>query len=241
MEMTLFNCDWRELSKSDLDTEIRCQKRLRAILRRELNEQKKRSDNMKPSRLREDKIEFFTDYLKILDGDIAEMDERFNSMSDKEFDDVYFRRERGKAKIQQIKDNRHRAKTRPDYDGISISWDREKFMLVARDRGYLTEASVLHAVSKELLLNRERAKLILSTGKFTWGQVMCLGAMLKMTPKEFCDIFLAGYFVDYYGQFVASYDNLDKSVLLKREIIMYSKKELAEIDALAEQLDDLNE
>lgn len=103
-------------------------------------------------------------------------------------------------------------------DGFFVSWDKEKFLLVASDRGYQTDSAIIQAVSEELRLDRTRAKLIVDNGRFTWGQVLCLGAMLEMTPKEFCDIFLVGYFVDQFGEYRASVDNLSKDKLLMNAI-----------------------
>ena len=74
-------------------------------------------------------------------------------------------------------------------------------------------------------------------GRFTWGQVLVLGAWLQMTPKEFCDIFLSGYFTEYYGRYIASYDNLDREVLLKRATAL-SKKEIETLDQMVESLPD---
>lgn len=97
-----------------------------------------------------------------------------------------------------------------------IAWDKDKFLLITKDRGYQTEEGIVYAIAKELNLDRPRAKILIDRGRFTWGQVLCLGAWLEMTPKEFCDTFLSGYFVDTFGEFRASYDNLEKAELLKQ-------------------------
>lgn len=235
-----FNVPWEELDKTDLEIEIRCEKALIVLLKRELSSLYKARENKKPSRIREDKIEFFEQYIKVLDGAIGEMQEKFDKMQDVNYNP------KGRLKKLQEKQNftRHwnsiavaRTKSDESIDGIKPSWDRDKFMLVARDRGYLTEQSVIHAVSEELLVSRDMARVLLDKGKFTWGQVMCLGAMLQMTPKEFCDIFLSGYFTEYYGRYIASYDNLDREVLLKRATAL-TKKEIATLDQMVENLSD---
>lgn len=105
-----------------------------------------------------------------------------------------------------------------DSDDYEVSWNKDKFYAIASDRGYQTEEGILYAVEKELNLERPKVKMLLNRGRFTWGQVLCLGVMLEMTPKEFCDTFLAGYFVDQFGEYRASYDNLDKESLLKRAV-----------------------
>lgn len=135
----------------------------------------------------------------------------------------YYNRVKRKRKISQRKRNSSNANQNKKYydkvtarDGMGVSWDSEKFMLIARDRGYVTRQAVVYAISNELNLERRKAELVLETGKFTWGQVLCLGALLEMTPKEFCDTFLAGYFVEVAGNYIAQYDNLNKAALLKR-------------------------
>ena len=91
-------------------------------------------------------------------------------------------------------------------------------MLIASDRGYQTEGALIADITKELVLDRTSAKLLVDKGRFTWGQVLCLGAMLDMTPKEFCDTFLADYFVETHGEYRAAFDNMDKYTLLKNAI-----------------------
>lgn len=106
-------------------------------------------------------------------------------------------------------------------EGITLAWDIDKFKLIARDRGYQTDEAIIYAIGQEVGLDRIRAKTLYETGRFTWGQVMCLGAMFEMTPKEFCDTFLSGYFVDTYGDYRACYDNIDKKELLKPPVRQY--------------------
>lgn len=235
-----FNVPWEELDKTELEIEIRCQKVLLALIKRALTPLYKERANKKPSRIREDKIEFFEMYVKVLDGAIAEMQEKFDGMMDMNYNP----HGRLKQAQEQYKYRKHwrnikyaRARDGIDTDGVQLSWDRDKFILVARDRGYLTEQSVIHAVSEELLVTRAVARVLLDGGKYTWGQVMCLGAMLQMTPREFCDIFLSGYFKEYYGRYIASYDNLDREVLLKRATAL-SKKEIETLDQMVENLPD---
>lgn len=125
-----------------------------------------------------------------------------------------------KARKTVINDNAkaYQWKESIERDGFFVSWDKEKFLLIASDRGYQTESAIIQAISEELRLDRMRAKLIIDSGRFTWGQVLCVGAMLEMTPKEFCDTFLVGYFVDQFGEYRASVDNMSKDTLLKYAI-----------------------
>ena len=73
-------------------------------------------------------------------------------------------------------------------------WSLETLLVIASDRGYRSEAALADAISKELGIPFKSVKRFLETGRMTWGQVVCLGAFLEMTPKEFCDTFLHGFF-----------------------------------------------
>lgn len=229
--VTLFDKPIKEMSRQELDTEIKLQKYHRSLLRRAMNALKKTDEKARyVHKIRYDKMDFIDNYLKVIDGFIAELERTAETKTDGTEEG------RRRALLGQLRRNNDEnfAKNSINLDGIQLSWNREKFMLCARDRGYLTEASIIYAVEKELNITRALAKVLLKKGKFTWGQVMCIGAMLQMSPREFCDIFLYGYFVDYHGQFIASYKNVDKTVLLKRATVM-NKKELIEADtALAE-------
>lgn len=103
-------------------------------------------------------------------------------------------------------------------------WSVEKFRLVARDRGFQTEQALVYAVSKQLACSLRAARLLIQTGRFSWGQVLALGSMLEMTPKEFCDVFLYGYFKESeVGTFRAYVE--DVSPLLQPPIKILPKKE----------------
>ena len=104
-------------------------------------------------------------------------------------------------------------------DTFAVSWDKEKFLLIAKDRGYQTEIALIHDVGDELNLGRAKAEAILDSGRFTWGQVLCLGAMMQMTPREFCDTFLSGYFIEHNDdEYRADYKNIERLALLKTAI-----------------------
>lgn len=230
--LTLFQIPIEEMSRDELKTEIRLQKYHKVIFKRELSTLLKAARDKKPSKIRYDKIDFLDMYIKVIDGFIADLEKRASTKTDGTPEG----RKKAKKNFDHLDKSRKTAiaNLKANNDGTQLTWDREKFMSVARDRGFLTEQSIIYAVEKELAMTRPVATLLLEKGKFTWGQVMCIGAMLQMTPKEFCDIFMSGYFVDYHGQFIASYENIDKTVLLKRATVM-SKKELQEADtAIAE-------
>lgn len=217
---TLFNCELEELDKQSLQAEYRVQKWLHKRLHQLYDKLSYESKIKKPSRIREDKIDFLDSFLKTHKGFLNELEETL-SLAEMTRKQRYEERRRKPAKKQKS--------ASMDRDGVQLAWDKSKFMLVARDRGYFTNISTIVAISEELCLDKETVNVLLRNGKFTWGQVMCLGALLEMTPREFCDIFLSGYFVECCGQFVASYDNLDKSVLLERATTL-SRKKLEQLD-----------
>lgn len=94
------------------------------------------------------------------------------------------------------------------------TWDKNKFLLVANDRGYPTEESIVYAIGEELGLARSVVKNILSTGRLRWEQMLVVASFLEMSPKEFCDIFLSGFFIeDNLGHYKCHVEN--KEVLLR--------------------------
>ena len=83
-------------------------------------------------------------------------------------------------------------------------------MQVARDRGYFTELAVTASVSEALNISIGGADQLLQSGKMSWGQCMVIGSLFEMTPKEFCDVFMSGYFVEVAdGVFRAKVDDID--------------------------------
>lgn len=98
---------------------------------------------------------------------------------------------------------RRLAKKKEDEDRIGwqanklvpiAQWDRGVLRSIARDRGYRTDESVVYAVSIELKIAMSAARVLLETGTFSWGQVLAVGALFEMSPKEFADVFLKDYF-----------------------------------------------
>ena len=76
------------------------------------------------------------------------------------------------------------------------TWDKQKFLQVCGDRGYTHERTVVYAVAEELGLARATVQQMLSSGRMRWEQILVIGAMFEMTPKEFADVFLSGFFVE---------------------------------------------
>lgn len=75
-----------------------------------------------------------------------------------------------------------------------ITWDADKLMEIAKDRGYFTDYAVMAAVAEALNITLSGADKLLQSGKMSWGQCMVIGAIFEMTPKEYCDVFMSGYF-----------------------------------------------
>lgn len=93
--------------------------------------------------------------------------------------------------------------------GLGALWDRDKFIAICNDRGYITDLSITVLVAEALELTHKQVPTLLKQGAFTWGQVLTLGAVLYMTPKEFADTFMSGYFTEVSdGVFEASLESL---------------------------------
>lgn len=75
-----------------------------------------------------------------------------------------------------------------------VYWDIDTLRQIARDRGYFNDVSMSAVISEALNITISGAKSMLESGRLTWSQCIIIGAVLEMTPKEFCDTFLHGYF-----------------------------------------------
>lgn len=223
--LTLFGKDIKELRFNELKRERRCQQFMVTQLKvfAKKAEVKVESNS---SYIREDRLAFINLYIAHLEALIGEIDYYLDRRAEPAYDKnkkrsrETIREDNKKRRARVIADNRrvYEWTQSVEQDGLLVSWDRERFLLIAEDRGYFTEEIITTAVAKEINLDVTRARAILQNGRFTWGQVLCLGAFLQMTPKEFCDVFLAGYFVNSYGEYRADYTNLCKGELLKRAI-----------------------
>ena len=226
--LTLFGTDIGKLKYNNLKRERAMQAYLLALLSKQLDKE----HYLKEKRVRNtqrgnDKISFLGIYVAHLESQIQEIDYWLSRKFEPEAN--YKRGSKRKWQIQEanqlkrkenIAENARLYKWEKalDRDRFLTSWDKDKFMSIAADRGYQTQEALIHDVGKELNLDRVRAERIIDNGRFTWGQVLCLGAMLQVTPKEFCDTFLNGYFVDRYGDFRADFDNISKADLLRPPI-----------------------
>lgn len=228
--LTFWDCPLENLSYEDLTVELKLQKYVRNQLKSRWYCLNKESKEKRFSRIREDKIEFLELYVKQLDGFINEIEDLMNHKTNRKIKDSSLRAKDIRNRAGKANARKRWLQQTSELDGTGISWDKQKFMTLARDRGYMTEEGVIYAVGKEIGFDRQSTRLLLKTGKFTWGQVLCIGVLFQMNPREFCDIFLSGYFIDYFGEYIASYRNIDKSHLLKKAVLYRGEPINAEED-----------
>lgn len=226
--LTLFGREISELKYNDLHREKRMQKFMLATiknaLQRERYKRKKRTVVTDISKDKETLLEIYQAHLEAfineIDYYLARRSEPLENAKGGHKTKTQIRAWNAEKRKAVIAENARMYKWQKslDRDNTLVSWDREKFMLIAADRGYQTDEAIIQDVGNELKLDRARAKAIIDRGRFTWGQVLCLGAMFEMTPKEFCDTFLAGYFTDQNGEYRADYENVSRIELLKQTI-----------------------
>jgi len=226
--LTLFGEDIGKLPYNDLKRERAMQAYLLKLMRIRVKREEYFREQRKNDTLRgRDKIAFFKIYVEHLESFIEEIDYWLDRKIEPE--EPYSKTRKRKEVIREANKVRHRRMMAEDVrtlrlsraierDSLYVTWDKERFLLIAADRGYQTESALVADISKELVLDRSAVRLLMEKGRFTWGQVLVLGAMFDMSPKEFCDTFLAGYFVEHNGNYRASYENMNKWDLLKNAI-----------------------
>ena len=221
--VTFWGTDVTKLNKDELLVEVRMQKFLLKLLKRqkEIQEYKDRQTT-RLSEVRMNKIDFLDVYIKNLEGFIVQLEHliprRAHGRTKRMSDAARKREAELRYKAAQA-DRDDKVAVESVKDGINLQWDRGKFILVARDRGYQTDEAIAGAVSKQLGISFRKAQLMIDSGRFTWGQIMLTGALFEMTPKEFCDIFMAGYFIEEFGEYRASDINIDRNALVKQRIL----------------------
>lgn len=228
--ITLFGRDVSELKYNALKREERTQKWLLKIIKLALKKELYFRESKRITQISDDKVALLQIYINNLEAFLLEieywtgrrLEPEANHFKGKQKPKSVIREENyAKKKRIMAEDNRlSYLKAKIENDGLAVSWDKEKFMSIAADRGYQTEGSLIGDIAQELEMDRSGAQLIIDRGRFTWGQVLCLGALLEMTPKEFCDTFLAGFFVDQHGEYRASIEALNKRLLLRRAVAM---------------------
>ena len=226
--LTLFGKDIGKLPYNDLKREKAIQVYLLKLVKIRLKREEYFREQRKVDTLRgRDKIAILKTYVEHLESFIEEMDYWLDRKIEPE--EPYNKVRKRKDQIREANKIRHRRMMAEDVrtlrlkraierDSLYVSWDKERFLLIAADRGYQTENALVADMAKELVLDRSAVRVLMDKGRFTWGQVLVLGAMFDMSPKEFCDTFLAGYFVEHNGNYRASYENMNKWDLLKNAI-----------------------
>ena len=226
--LTLFGEDIGKLGYNDLKRERAMQRYLLRMLKKQLVKEYHFKENRAyESQRGNDKISFLDIYIAHLEAFVQDIDYWLNRKFEPEENwkagtkrKWQIREANLLKRKQNIAENArlYKWEKATERDGFLISWDKERFLSIAADRGYQTQEALIQDVGKELNLDKVRAERLINCGRFTWGQVLCLGAMLQVTPKEFCDTFLNGYFVDRYGDFRADYDNISRAELLRTPI-----------------------
>lgn len=226
--LTLFGEDIGKLPYNDLKRERAIQVYLLKLVKIRLKREEYFREQRKVDTLRgRDKIAILKVYVEHLESFIEEIDYWLDRKIEPE--EPYNKVRKRKDQIREANKIRHRRMMAEDVrtlrlkraierDSLYVSWDKERFLLIAADRGYQTENALVADMAKELVLDRSAVRVLMDKGRFTWGQVLVLGAMFDMSPKEFCDTFLAGYFVEHNGNYRASYENMNKWDLLKNAI-----------------------
>lgn len=105
-----------------------------------------------------------------------------------------------------------------------VAWDVEKLRHIARDRGYFTDLAMVGQIAEHLNITIASANNLISAGRLSWSQCIIVGAVFEMTPKEFCDVFLSGYFREVGSGVYRAYVE-DTSALLDRPYRARSKQE----------------
>lgn len=248
--ITLFGKDIKELSFNELKREKSCQSYFLTRVRLLLKSERGKLAQVPHSQVRQDKVEFYEMYIAHLEATLDEIEYWLDRRAEPESNKNHHRsvgaiRKENEARRRRfVADSRKKTYAMHQAEGDSFAplWDREKFQLIASDRGYQTEEMLLSEVGRELRLDRARTRIALERGRFTWGQVLTLGAMMQMTPKEFCDTFLAGYFKEEHGDFRADLTEQEKAEIMRRAVksdpLFGIKEEVIEIGSDGRPLDE---
>lgn len=235
--LTLFGSDFQSLGYNALNREYRVQKHLLSVLKgnktslqkildRRLAKEEAGIKGVRKQQTIEDEILFLEIFIEHLESLLREIEWHRDRRVEPESNFTDKRPLKAiRARNLKMQRARNRAVKSLTYwketsvrDGMAISWDREKFLLIARDRGYQTEEALIFDVAEELRMERSKAASALKSGRFTWGQVLYLGAMMQMTPKEFCDTFLSGYFIEHNDdEYRADYRHIEQMAWMKEE------------------------
>lgn len=107
-----------------------------------------------------------------------------------------------------------------------VTWDRDRFVQIARAKGVYTDPVMSEMIAEELHTTVSHARLILETGKMTWGEIILIASLFEMTPVEFCDCFLSGVFEEVVdGKWVATVADEDKPALRAKTHVVSKSQE----------------
>lgn len=99
----------------------------------------------------------------------------------------------------------HIRKSKP----VESTWNKEAFELIAKDRGFKVEEMLIQRIAEEWGITYRTTKKVLDTGRFTWAQVLSLGLLMEMTPREFAETFLKGYFKEVSDGTFRAWGNIE--------------------------------
>ena len=97
-------------------------------------------------------------------------------------------------------------------------YDRDAFTRICYAKGYTTPMLIAAAVAQAVGITIHSAMIMVRTGDMTFDNVLKIGAEFEMTPAEFCDSFLHGYFQEYVdGKWVATLKKGDNRTKKKKQ------------------------
>ena len=80
------------------------------------------------------------------------------------------------------------------FGGKLPCWDKDTFLTACKDRGYISLVAVANAMSEQLDMTMYQARHIIITGRWRWEYILVMSSYFEFTMREFCDIFLRGFF-----------------------------------------------
>lgn len=123
---------------------------------------------------------------------------------------------------------------------VESVWNKDAFYAVAEDRGYKVREVLLNDVAKVWDVSPRTADRILKKGNFTWGQVLLLGHMFEMTPREFAECFMRGYFEEISeGKFRAWGDRKELIYKPKKKDEYVPPMEIIYVDESGEEVTEI--
>lgn len=87
-------------------------------------------------------------------------------------------------------------------------YSRDRLMLVARHRGYMTQKAVADGIAPIFGLTSATVSNKLSSGNLTKEECEVIGSYFEMSMKEYYDVFMNGLFIeDQEGHYVCHVEN----------------------------------